>query len=191
MFKNVGMKENGLWTLNVLFWYRSINRWTELKTILQGVNLVPDCSDSVKWALESKGYFTTKSLYRFLTNRGVISRVAGFIWKCKFPLKIKFFLWQAFNNKLHVTKSLAKRGWKGDIHCCLCGLIESVDHLLFKCHLARLIWSTVKEIFNLEFCPSSLEEFSCIWLQGKGPLPSNLLMFVFAGIAWALWTQTR
>jgi len=133
------------------------NRWTELKTILQGVNLVPDCSDSVKWALESKGYFTTKSLYRFLTNRGVISRVAGFIWKCKFPLKIKFFLWQAFNNKLQVAKSLAKRAWKGDIHCCLCGLIESVDHLLFKCHLMRFIWSIIKEIFNLGFCPSSLE----------------------------------
>ena len=36
--------------------------------------------------------------------------------------------------------------------------------------------------------PSSLEDFSCFWLEGKGPLPSHLLMFLFAGFAWALWT---
>ena len=53
--------------------------------------------------------------------------------------------------------------------------------------MAKLIWSIVKEIFNLEYCASSLEDLSCLWLQGKGPLPSNLLMFVFAGLAWALW----
>ena len=70
---------------------QEFNRWSELENILQGVSLVPDQSDSVKWVLESKGNFTTKSLYRFITNRGVISRVAGYIWKCKIPLKIKFF----------------------------------------------------------------------------------------------------
>ena len=30
-------------------------------------------------------------------------------------------------------------------------------------------------------------EFSSDWLQGKGPLPTRLLMFIFAGFAWALW----
>ena len=59
--------------------------------------------------------------------------------------------------------------------------------LLFKCHLAKLIWSIVKEIFNLEYCPSSLEDLNYLWQQSKGPLPSNLLMFVFAVFAWALW----
>jgi hypothetical protein len=31
-------------------------------------------------------------------------------------------------------------------------------------------------------------EFSSDWLQGKGPLPARLVMFIFAGFAWALWT---
>ena len=83
-----------------------------MKDMLQGVSLVPEHNDSVKWALESKGHFTTKSLYRFLTNRGVTSKVAGYIW-----IKIKKILWQVFNNKFHVAKNLAKMGWKGDIHC--------------------------------------------------------------------------
>ena len=133
---------------------QEFNRWSELENILQGVSLVPDQSDSVKWVLESKGNFTTKSLYRFITNRGVISRVAGYIWKCKIPLKINFFLWQVFNNKLQVAKSLSQNGCKGDIHCCLCGLVKSVDHLLFKCHLAKvlsrisLIWTTVHHLWK-------------------------------------------
>jgi hypothetical protein len=40
---------------------QEFSRWTELKNILRGVSLVPDHIDSVKWALESKGHFTTKS----------------------------------------------------------------------------------------------------------------------------------
>jgi len=27
-----------------------------------------------------------------------------------------------------------------------------------------------------------------VWLQGKGLLPVKLLMFVFAGFSWAIWT---
>ena len=55
------------------------------------LDLNTDSIDSVKWALEKKGLFSTKSLYRFLTNR-VSSKVAGAIWKSKLPLKINFFM---------------------------------------------------------------------------------------------------
>jgi len=54
----------------------------------------------VIWALESKGHYSIKSLYRFQTDRGMSTRVVGVIWKCKIPLKVKFFLWQVFHNKL-------------------------------------------------------------------------------------------
>lgn len=43
-------------------------------------------------------------------------------------------------------------------------------------------------VFNLDSCPSSPEELSNTWLQGKGPMPSRLIIFFFAGFAWALWT---
>jgi hypothetical protein len=66
----------------------------------------------VSWGLEKKGHFSTKSLYRFISNDGVTSRIAGHLWKCKIPLKIKFFVWQVFNNKLQCAQRLSKRGWK-------------------------------------------------------------------------------
>jgi hypothetical protein len=177
---------DGEWTMDFKrsLTVQEFNRWLNLKYKLQAVTLSHESNDSVSWALEKKGYFSTRSLYRFLTDRGVTSKVAGYIWRCKIPQKIKFFLWQVFNNKLQVASSLAKRGWKGDVHCCLCGRIESVNHILFHCYLAKLIWGMIREIFQLDFCPSSLEDFSYMWLQGKGPLPSHLLMFLFAGIAW-------
>jgi hypothetical protein len=81
-----------------------------------------------------------------------------------------------------VANSLVKRGWKGDANYCLCGKIEYVNHILFQCHLAKLIWGMIRDIFHLDSCLSSLEDLSFMWLQGKGSLPSHLLMFLFAGI---------
>jgi len=79
--------------------------------------------------------------------------VAGYVWKGKIPLKIKFFLWQIFNNKLQVAQSLIKRGWKETANCCLCGLAESVDHIFFQCHIAKFIWSVIAEVFKLQNVP--------------------------------------
>jgi len=95
------------------------NRWLDLMGELQAVNLNSNL-DSVIWALESNKKFSTKSLYQFLIDCGVASKMAGYIWKAKLPLKIKVFLWQIFNNKLLVAQSLIKRGWKGSRGCCVC-----------------------------------------------------------------------
>jgi hypothetical protein len=77
------------------------------------------------------------------------NKAAGFIWKCKVPLKIKFFLWQTFNNKLPVGLSLIRRGWRGDGKCCVCRVLESIDHIFFGCVLAKMIWAILKDVFDL------------------------------------------
>lgn len=163
------------------------DRWLGLLNLLGDCSLTDNRADRVRWALEAKRNFTTKSLYRFLTDGGVSSRVAGIIWKSKLPLKIKFFLWQISNNKLQVAVNLAKKRWKGSVRCCLCGCSENVDHVFFKCHLAKFVWEAICEIFGLTVYPCSWESFSSSWLRGKGPLPTRLAIFMFAGFAWALW----
>jgi len=126
--------------------------------------------------------FSSKSLYRFLSSRGMSSRVVGIIWKCKIPLKINFF------HKLPIGQALIKRGWRGDGNCCVFGLEESVDHIFLKCVSAKMVWTILKEAFGLDSVPRSLKELSENWLQGKGPLPIRLIMFLFAAFAWVLWT---
>lgn len=64
--------------------------WLELTDSLQGCSPDSQTSDVVSWALEPKGHFSTKSLYRFQTDCGMPSRVAGLIWKAKIPLILKF-----------------------------------------------------------------------------------------------------
>ena len=65
-----------------------------------------------------------------------------------------------------------------------------MTHLLnfnFDCVLARMTLAFIKEVFSLGGIPHSLQEFSEVWLSGKGPLPIRILMFLFAGFAWTLW----
>lgn len=121
--------------------------------------------------------FTTKSLYSFLTNGGFANKLAGHLWKCKIPLKIKFFMWQVFNNKLQCAHSLTKRGWKGGEKCCLDDGSETVNHIFFGCVIAKMIWGDL---------PSSLDNMYQTWIRGKGPLPIRLLLFFFAEFLWAL-----
>jgi hypothetical protein len=54
--------------------------------------------------------------------------------------------------------------------------------------LPKLIWGLLQNIFQLDSYPLSLEDLSVTWMQGKGPLPNRLVVFFFAGFAWALWT---
>jgi hypothetical protein len=67
--------------------------WKELQEMPRGVLLSSE-SDKVSWGLTKKKVFTTGSLYRFVTHRGVNSKMARRIWKCKIPLKIRIFIWQ-------------------------------------------------------------------------------------------------
>lgn len=127
--------------------------WLGLLHMLNGCALTDNKADCVQWALDMKKLFTTKSMYRFLTDRGVNSRVAGIIWKIRVPLKIIFFLWQLSNNKLQVDVNLAKKGWKGSVLCCLCGCSENIDHIFFNCHLAKFVWGVICEVFHLTSHP--------------------------------------
>ena len=63
-----------------------------------------------------------------------------------------------------------------------------MNHIFFGCLMAKLIWGIVKEVFHLVTYPRSVDHFSGVWLQGKRLLPVKLLMLVFAGFSWAIWT---
>jgi hypothetical protein len=55
--------------------------------------------------------------------------------------------------------------------------------------MARMVWGFLQEIFKWNNYPTSHKDFSESWIQGKGPLPTRLILFVFAGFTWAIWTN--
>ncbi|CAN6285209.1 unnamed protein product [Urochloa humidicola] len=161
--------------------------WEQLLQLLQEIHLEEDVDDDVSWALDSSKSFTTKSLYRFLTFRGVCLAQGENIWKIKLPLKIKIFLWQMSHDKLQSATALAHRGWKGSDKCVLCGQTETTKHIFFECSLAKFTWCCLRDIFELGGFPTSWQDLQGRWFSRKLNLPKHTSLFLFAGVAWALW----
>ena len=80
------------------------------------------------------------------------------VWKSKLPLKIKIFMWQLKYNKLQVATSLKKRGWEGGIHCCLCGKVETTNHVFFECSISRFAWCCLRDALGRTGCPIDLSD---------------------------------
>ncbi|KAG2632387.1 hypothetical protein PVAP13_2NG085546 [Panicum virgatum] len=104
---------------------RSLNdeemaEWARLVELVNQTTLT-EGRDVMKWVLEKRGNYTTRSLYKAMTFGGVKDPVLMRIWRCRIPLKIKFFLWMAFNDRIQAAVQLKKKKWSGPEECKLCG----------------------------------------------------------------------
>ena len=110
--------------------------------------------NTYSWEFTKTGHYTVKSGYWVQTNivapdkevQEVIQpRLDGIyqqIWGLETSPKIKHFLWKCLSNALPVMENMAYRHIAKDKSCSRCGgEAESVNHLLFHCPYARLIWA--------------------------------------------------
>ncbi|EAZ00423.1 hypothetical protein OsI_22445 [Oryza sativa Indica Group] len=148
--------------LEVVSW----DNWVELKSLLEGVE-IKEGWDELKWALDEKKGYSSKSLYRALAFGGVIDTRAQGLWKAKIPLKIKHFLFMAMKGKIPCAAQLKKKKWKGEINCKMCDLEEDTEHILFRCALARFLWCAIREIAGWEMSPISFSDFFLFSKEGK------------------------
>jgi hypothetical protein len=147
-----------------------------------------DQEDKVNWCLGNKG-FTVNSLYK----KNLIDQVKvpyRFLWKSKLPQKIKVFIWLVITNKILTKDNLKKRNWKGSSECCFCGGLESIDHLFFKCSIARFVWRVVQIALNLDSIPKNIGEICDRWMNKSKDRISNLMIFCCGAMFWAIW-RTR
>lgn len=82
--------------------------WDNLKNDIENVNLSNE-PDKPIWGLASNRRFSTRSLYRVLTFRG-IREVNSELWAAPCPMKIKHFLWLALKDRIQSAENLKKRG---------------------------------------------------------------------------------
>jgi hypothetical protein len=153
--------------------------------LLEGTILTHE-PDTIRWALESNGQFSTASLYRELLFPGVKNRWMMEIWEAKLPLKIRIFLWQVCNDRIQSAEQLIKRNWPGSIACKMCGRDETTDHIIFGCSVAIFLWSLGRDVFGWNAIPSGVSNFQDDFLDPAGPKPRRILMFFFACVAWCL-----
>jgi hypothetical protein len=65
------------------------------------------------------------------------------IWKAKISEKVKIFMWFVMQMSILTKEDMIKRNWGGGPRCYFCNEPETVDHLLFPCHVAKVIWATL------------------------------------------------
>ncbi|KAG8059118.1 hypothetical protein GUJ93_ZPchr0002g26060 [Zizania palustris] len=162
-----------------------LDNWKDLSAIIRRLE-GGDGSDQIIWLINKKG-FSSKSIYDMIVFRGVIDVDSMIIWKCGLPMKVKVFTWLMLKDRIQVGDQLRRMNWRGDPHCKLCGLDETVDHLIFECGLARMLWVFVVE--NLEWPLHALNRRS--FMEMMGNLRDNrkklISIQVLGAIACTLW----
>jgi len=197
--KDVSVQEthaDGVWSLQ---FRRSLSDeemgdWSSLLDLLSTVQLV-EGADVMRWEFESKKQYTTQSLYRFLTFRGVKVPTLIDIWNCRVPLKIQIFLWMVFHDRIFHDRiqsavQLKKRRWAGEVNCKMCGERETADHILFGCPTAMFLWIFLKDSLKLSCVPTSRDELFFNLLTNNSRWGKSNMFFLCAGALTTLW-KTR
>lgn len=109
------------------------------------------------WSLSKNRCYNTRSGYKLLetilyVNSGQKSQlplVERQLWrnlcKCKYPPKVKNFMWRAMSGVLAVKQRLRSRGIVLDTTCQVCRTQqESICHVFFHCRTARETWERAR-----------------------------------------------
>lgn len=119
--------------------------------------------DHFVWILDKSKSYSTRSMYRSLTFRGVggLNKKDGQtvkLWKSKLPNKLKIFVWMVVQDRLQTGVNLKRRKWKCNKNCRRCGLPETMDHIFFSCHIAKVVWFCFKEAMGWDRVPTSSQD---------------------------------
>ncbi|XP_058732839.1 uncharacterized protein LOC131604414 [Vicia villosa] len=102
--------------------------------------------------------------------------------------RAKITLWLCYHGRLATKERLYKLGLLKDTKCELCGHdVESIDHTIFTCKYATVIWEAIchwmqinAKLFNLNWINS--------WTHGKG-WRKGMFKALAAETIHAIWTQ--
>lgn len=78
---------------------------------------------------------------------------ADYIWKLKYPLLIRIFMWlMAKDATLMIWSKLQHRGWQPPNVCGVCRKTgEGTTYLILTCEFSRAIWTERTVRFGLSF----------------------------------------
>jgi hypothetical protein len=130
--------------VNLKFTFRRIvdsetmNPWYELLQIAQSIQFF-EYEEAIILQYNSTGRYSVQSLYAIVNNRGVQQIFTPFMWKIHVPPRIYVFLWVLGNGKVLTPDNLAKRRPEDDKTCLFCNEAESVNHIFFRCCVAKLM----------------------------------------------------
>jgi hypothetical protein len=147
--------------------------------------------DKLWWMPSRKGVFEVKSFYRALSPHGLGSFPWKSVWKSKAPPRVAFFVWTAVHSKILTLDNLGRRGLVVVNRCWLCESdVESVDHLLLHCAVARDLWIAFFARFGLCWVmPRSVKELLASWWTAGRTRSAVVWKMVPHCILWCIWRE--
>ncbi|XP_056859988.1 uncharacterized protein LOC130508476 [Raphanus sativus] len=110
--------------------------------------------DSYAWDFTKTGHYTVKSGYWVLVNiieaekeqkealQPSLDGLYQQAWRVNASPKIRHFLWRCISNSIPVAANMVRRHIAKDMSCSRCECREEdINHVLFQCTYARLIWA--------------------------------------------------
>ncbi|GKA39218.1 RNA-directed DNA polymerase, eukaryota, reverse transcriptase zinc-binding domain protein [Tanacetum coccineum] len=103
--------------------------------------ILPNMRDRWIWSLEASGDFSVTTARHLIDDHLLPKGDVPTRWVKAVPIKINVFAWRVRLDKLPTRLNLSLRGIEiSSIMCPLCNSsVESASHLLFSCHVSRLI----------------------------------------------------
>ena len=158
------------------------------------VQLHPLIEDDWRWTWDSKGVFTTKSVYHAHFKTKITCDVAEAIWKSWAPMKCKLPMWLIIRGRVWTADRLARRGLPRNDKCPFCNVAdEDVQHLFVGCAVVNIIWGHLLPWCNLhQLTPPSQANLQKWWLQARsnvnGKLMRRLDSLVIL-VVWMIWRE--
>lgn len=78
-------------------------------------------------------------------RHAVMPPLESLFTSCSVPLKVQIFLWMYWHEKIQMTYQLKRRNQDESKLCKCCGKDETVDHLIFSCPIAIVVWCCVRD----------------------------------------------
>jgi hypothetical protein len=161
----------------------NLQSWQKLVMRLTNICLT-DRPDIFKWSLNFSGQFFVISIYQAFIDTNVVPN-NSFLWKIKIRLKIKVFIWLLYREAILTKDNVVKRIWHGNIKCCFCDSLETIQHWFFECALAKFIWRVIQITFGLS-TPNSIHVFGG-WVQRMNDKDRKLLLVGLGAMLWSIW----
>ncbi|KAJ3674406.1 hypothetical protein LUZ60_005022 [Juncus effusus] len=154
---------------------------------------VDHATGSTTWRWTQSGTFSSKSAYTFGRNPGILCEWQKSLWKTKAPLKVRFFIWLAFHNRVNTVDKLRRKGIQLPPTCVLCNAnTEDRDHLFVNCSFTRATWRLAEHYSNAPAhltlagsLPQTWEKCRKLNRNGQKAVWQTLL----AAITWSIWKE--